>query len=113
MSAVSVIPMTDSGREEPVALTDRSRSANREIMVVGLPLLEVQRSVASQNDEWPVPAAAVSGLQNLTGCSQLQTALHVNKPTRFSFLQRVGLPSVSRDTSNDMMCPGDKRHGRK
>lgn len=34
------------------------------------PLLKVQRSVASQDDEWQVPAAAVIGLQNLTGSSQ-------------------------------------------
>jgi hypothetical protein len=34
------------------------------------PLLKVQRSVASQDDEWQVPAAAVIGLQKLTGCSQ-------------------------------------------
>jgi len=30
----------------------------------------VQRSAASQDDEWQVPAAAVIRLQNLTGCSQ-------------------------------------------
>jgi hypothetical protein len=29
----------------------------------------VQRSVASQDDGWQVPAAAVIGPQNLTGCS--------------------------------------------
>jgi hypothetical protein len=34
------------------------------------PLLKVQRSVASQDYEWQVSAAAVIGLQNLTGCSQ-------------------------------------------
>jgi hypothetical protein len=34
------------------------------------PLLKVQRSVASQGDEWQVTAAAVIRLQNLTGCSQ-------------------------------------------
>jgi len=34
------------------------------------PLLNVQRSTASQDDEWQVPAAAVIGLQNLAGCSQ-------------------------------------------
>jgi hypothetical protein len=33
-------------------------------------LLKVQRSVASQDYEWQVSAAAVIGLQNLTGCSQ-------------------------------------------
>jgi hypothetical protein len=33
----------------------------------------MQRSVASQDDEWQVPAAAVIGLQNLTGCSQPKT----------------------------------------
>jgi hypothetical protein len=33
-------------------------------------LLKVQRSAASQDDEWQVPAAAVFGQQNLTGCSQ-------------------------------------------
>jgi hypothetical protein len=39
-------------------------------IAVEWPLLEVQRSVASQDDEWQVPAAAVIGPQNLTGCSQ-------------------------------------------
>ena len=34
------------------------------------PLLKVQRSFASQDYEWQVPAAAAVGLQNLTGCSQ-------------------------------------------
>jgi hypothetical protein len=34
------------------------------------PLLKVQRSVASQDDEWQVSAADVIGLQNLTDCSQ-------------------------------------------
>jgi len=28
----------------------------------------VQRSVASQDDDWQVPAAAVIGLPDLTGC---------------------------------------------
>lgn len=39
-------------------------------IAVERPLLKVQRSVASQNDEWQVPAAAVIGPQNLTGCTQ-------------------------------------------
>ncbi len=39
------------------------------------PLLKVQRSIASQDDEWQVPAVAVICLQNLTGCSQPQAAL--------------------------------------
>ncbi len=34
------------------------------------PLLKVQRSGASQDDEWQVLAAAVIGLQTLTSCSQ-------------------------------------------
>ena len=34
------------------------------------PQPKVQRSVASQDDEWQVSTAAVIGLQNLTGCSQ-------------------------------------------
>ena len=34
------------------------------------PLLTVQRSVASQEDEWQVSASTVIELQNLTGCSQ-------------------------------------------
>lgn len=38
-------------------------------IAAGCPLLKVQRSVASQDDEWQVPAAGVTGLQNLTGCS--------------------------------------------
>lgn len=33
-------------------------------------LLEVQRSVASPNDEWPVAVAAVIGLKNLSGSTQ-------------------------------------------
>lgn len=33
-------------------------------------LLKVQRSVVSSFDEWPVTTTAVTGLQNLTGCSQ-------------------------------------------
>ena len=33
-------------------------------------LLKVLPSVASRDNEWQVPAAAVIGLQNLTGCSQ-------------------------------------------
>jgi hypothetical protein len=48
------------------------------------PLLKVQRSVASQDHEWQVSAAAVIGQQNLTGCSQpevdfavLGSCLHV------------------------------------
>jgi hypothetical protein len=39
-------------------------------IVVEWPLLRVQRSVASQDDEWQVPTAAVIGPQNLTDCSQ-------------------------------------------
>jgi hypothetical protein len=42
------------------------------------PLLKVQRSVASQDNEWRVPAAAVIGLQNLAGCSQPQAAMLVD-----------------------------------
>ena len=34
------------------------------------PLLKVQRSVASRDDEWQVPTAAVIGPQNLTGSRQ-------------------------------------------
>jgi hypothetical protein len=34
------------------------------------PLLKVQRSVASQDDEWTVPAAAFIRLKNLTGCNR-------------------------------------------
>lgn len=34
----------------------------------------IQWSVASQYDEGPVPAAAVIGLQDLTGCSQSEAA---------------------------------------
>lgn len=37
-------------------------------------LLKVQRSVVSSFDEWPVTTTAVTGLQNLTGCSQPGTA---------------------------------------
>jgi hypothetical protein len=33
-------------------------------------LVTVQRSAASQDDEWQIPVAAVTGLQNLTGCFQ-------------------------------------------
>ncbi len=39
-------------------------------IAVEWPLLKVQRSVASRDDELQVPAAAVIGPQNLTGCSQ-------------------------------------------
>lgn len=38
------------------------------------PLLTVQRSVASQEDEWQVSASTVIELQNLTGCSQPEAA---------------------------------------
>lgn len=41
--------------------------------------MKVQRSIASQDDEWQVPAATVIGLQNLTGCSQPEAA--VDAPT--------------------------------
>lgn len=34
------------------------------------PLLNVQRSIASQDDKWQVPEADVIGLQNLTDRSQ-------------------------------------------
>ena len=46
------------------------------------PLLKVQRSVASQDDEWQVPVVAVFGPQNLTGCSQskLDLAVHARSP---------------------------------
>ena len=39
-------------------------------IAVEWPLMQMQRSVASQDDEWHVPAAAVIGLHNLTGGSQ-------------------------------------------
>ena len=39
-------------------------------IAVEWPLLQMQRSVASQDDEWQVPAAADIGLQDLAGCSQ-------------------------------------------
>jgi len=39
-------------------------------VVAEWPLLKLQRSIASQDDEWQASAAAVTGLQNLTGCSQ-------------------------------------------
>lgn len=39
-------------------------------IAVKRPLQKVQRSIAAQDDEWQVPAAAVIRLQNLTGCSQ-------------------------------------------
>lgn len=41
-------------------------------IAVEWPLLKVQRSVASQDNEWQVSAADVIGLQNLTDCSQPQ-----------------------------------------
>jgi hypothetical protein len=47
-------------------------------ITVERPLLKVQRSVASQDDEWQVPAAAVIGPGNLTGCSQSSAALRPN-----------------------------------
>ena len=50
-------------REEVARHLVRSRAAE-------WPLLKVQRSVVSQDDEWQVLAAAVIGLQNLAGCSQ-------------------------------------------
>lgn len=58
------------GREEPVASVDRSRSTLRETYRSEWPLLKVQRSVTSQDNEWLVPAAAFIGRQNLTGRSQ-------------------------------------------
>lgn len=39
-------------------------------IAVEWPLMHMQRSVASQDDEWQFPAAAVIGLHNLTGGSQ-------------------------------------------
>jgi hypothetical protein len=39
-------------------------------IAVEWPLPKVQGSVASQDDEWQVPAAAVIELQNLTGSNQ-------------------------------------------
>jgi hypothetical protein len=59
-----------SQRKEPPQNPGRfTRQLVRPIAVEWL-LLKVQRSVASRDDEWQVPAAAVIGLQNLTGCSQ-------------------------------------------
>lgn len=46
-----------------------ARSLMRAIFVE-LPLLKVQWSVSSQDDEWRVMAATVIGRQNLIGCSQ-------------------------------------------
>ncbi|MBP6627575.1 MAG: hypothetical protein KA187_09205 [Arenimonas sp.] len=57
-------------REPPIALAGRSRSALVWPIAVEWPLLKVQRSVASRDDELQVPAPAVIGPQNLTGCSQ-------------------------------------------
>ena len=59
--------MTAQGREETVVGVARHL-----VSPIGAewPLLRVQRLVASQNDERQVSAAAVVGLQNLTGCSQ-------------------------------------------
>jgi uncharacterized membrane protein len=42
-------------------------------IVVELQLLKVQRSVAPQDDEWQDLAAAVTGLQSLTGWSQSES----------------------------------------
>lgn len=46
----------------------------------------MQRSVAPQDDEWQVPAAAVIGLQNLTGCSQPETVYESFRLTVSSWL---------------------------
>jgi hypothetical protein len=46
------------------------------LIAVEWPLLKVQRSLASQNHEWQVPAEAVVGPQNLTGCSQSEAGRH-------------------------------------
>jgi len=78
--------MTPLGREEPIALVGRSRSTPSLAIVLGWPLLKVQRSVASPHDEWQVPAAAVIGRQNLTGCRQsaaagLRACCLINAPT--------------------------------
>jgi hypothetical protein len=64
------------GREEPIALTGRSRSLLVEAIAVEWLQLEVQRSVTSQDVGWLVPAAVVIGLQSLTGCSQSGAVAH-------------------------------------
>lgn len=46
------------------------------------PLLKVQRSVASQDPDWQVSAAAVIRVQNLTGCSQPKPVRSVSEASR-------------------------------
>lgn len=58
--------MSLQGRKEPIALAGRSRSLLAEAIAVEWLQLEVQRSVASQDVKWLVPAAAVTGAQYLT-----------------------------------------------
>ena len=60
------------GREDLAASACKTRSASCRPIAIEWPLLEVQRSDTSQDDEWQIPVAAVIGLQNLTGCSQSQ-----------------------------------------
>ena len=56
------------------------------LIAVEWPLLKVQQSVASQNDEWQVPAAAVLGLQNLTGRSQHITGIGLELTNTFGMV---------------------------
>jgi hypothetical protein len=53
-----------------VRLGGRSARHLERHVAVEWPLLKVQRTLATQDDECQVSAAAVIGLQNLTGCSQ-------------------------------------------
>lgn len=58
------------GREEPVAWREGVTRHLVRPFAAEWPLLKVQRSVASQDDEWQVSAAAVIGQQNLAGGTQ-------------------------------------------
>jgi hypothetical protein len=64
------------GREEPIALTGRSRSPTVWPTAVEWLQLKVQQSVESQDNEWQVSEAAVIGPRNLTGCRQSGAVAH-------------------------------------
>lgn len=58
-------------------------------IAVEWPLLKVQQSVVSQDDEWQVPVAAVIGPHNLTGWSQ---SFRIFRPALPPIRARPGLP---------------------
>jgi len=71
-------------------------------------LLKVQRSVASQEDEWQVSAGAVVGPQDLTGCSQSVPALGRGTPTVSFDIKRSSIALAAQRVRADTSVEHDR-----